>query len=187
MDRVGPEPRALQPLPARVLRRPAAAHRRRPRARAQPEADRLRRARLGPRRLDPGADPQPAPGPAARVRPHVPLHLARPRGRAARLRPHRRHVPRPHRRASPTADELYENPKHPYTGALLSAVPKGGTNGGRAGASCSRATCPRRSTRPRAARSIRAARRPGSLPARDAVPENCRTEMPPLRAVARDH
>ena len=29
------------------------------------EADRLRRARLGARRLDPGADPQPAQGPAA--------------------------------------------------------------------------------------------------------------------------
>ena len=34
MELVGPEPRALQPLPARVLRRPAAADRRRPRARA---------------------------------------------------------------------------------------------------------------------------------------------------------
>ena len=53
-------PGARQPLPARVLRRPAAAHRHRARARARPEADRRRRAGLRARRLDPGADPQPA-------------------------------------------------------------------------------------------------------------------------------
>ena len=35
-----PQPGALQPLPARVLRRPAPAHRHRPRARPQAEADR---------------------------------------------------------------------------------------------------------------------------------------------------
>ena len=34
LELVGPQPRALQPLPARVLRRPAPAHRHRPRARA---------------------------------------------------------------------------------------------------------------------------------------------------------
>ena len=55
-----PQPRALQPLPARVLRRPAPAHRRRARARGQSEADRLRRAGLGARRVGAGADPQPA-------------------------------------------------------------------------------------------------------------------------------
>ena len=52
------------PLPARVLRRPAAAHRPRARARAQPGLHRLRRARLGARRLDPGADREPAGGAA---------------------------------------------------------------------------------------------------------------------------
>ena len=55
-----PEPRARQPLPARVLGRTAAAHRHRPRARAQPELRRARRAGLGARRLDPGAGDQPA-------------------------------------------------------------------------------------------------------------------------------
>ena len=54
------QPGALQPLPGRVLRRPAAAHRRRPRPRAAAQADRLRRAGVGARRLDPGAGHQPA-------------------------------------------------------------------------------------------------------------------------------
>ena len=60
----------------------------------QPEADHLRRAGLGARRVDPGADPQPAREPAGRVRPHLRLHLARSLGDPADLRPHRRHVPR---------------------------------------------------------------------------------------------
>ena len=84
-----PEPGALQPLPARVLGRTAAADRRRPRARRQPEADRLRRAGLRARRLRAGADPQPAQGPAARLRAHVRLHRARPQRRPAHLRPGR--------------------------------------------------------------------------------------------------
>ena len=55
-----PQPRALQPLPARVLGRPAPADRRRARAGAEAEADHRGRAGLGARRLDPGADPEPA-------------------------------------------------------------------------------------------------------------------------------
>ena len=98
LDDRRPEPRALQPLPARVLGRPAPAHRRRPRARGQPEADRLRRAGLGARRVGAGADPQPAQGPAARVRPHLRLHRPRPQRRAAHLGPRDGHVPRPGRR-----------------------------------------------------------------------------------------
>ena len=94
LEIVGPQPRALQPLSARVLGRPAPADRRRPRARRQPEADRLRRARLRARRLRPGADPQPAQGPAARVRPHLHLHRARPQRRPPHLRPRHGHVPR---------------------------------------------------------------------------------------------
>ena len=82
-------------LPARVLGRPAAADRPRPRARAQPRLPRLRRAGVGARRLDPGADRQPDGGAPARLRPHVPLHRARPRRRPAHLRPDRGHVPRP--------------------------------------------------------------------------------------------
>ena len=93
-----PEPGALQPLPARVLGRPAAADRHRPRARAAAEADRLRRAGVGARRLGAGADPQPAEEPPGRVRPHLRLHLARPLGDPPGLRPDRGHVRRPRRR-----------------------------------------------------------------------------------------
>ena len=55
------EPGAREPVPARVLRRPAPAHRHRAGARPQPEDGRARRAGLGPRRLDPGAGREPAP------------------------------------------------------------------------------------------------------------------------------
>ena len=55
---------ALRPLPAHVLRRPAPAHRDRPRADARAENPRARRAGLGARRFDPGADPEPARRPA---------------------------------------------------------------------------------------------------------------------------
>ena len=109
-----PQPGALQPLPARVLRRPAPAHRRRPRARGQPEADRLRRARFGARRLGAGADPQPAQGPAGRLRPDLRLHRARPQRRPPHLRPRDGDVPRQGRRGRHRDDALQraEAPVH---------------------------------------------------------------------------
>ena len=55
-----PQPRALQPLPERVLRRSAAAHRHRPRARPAAQAAGRRRAGLRARRVDPGPGGQPA-------------------------------------------------------------------------------------------------------------------------------
>ena len=78
-----PEPRALQPVPARVLRRPAPAHRRSPGAGAQAEAHRRRRAGLRARRVDPGPGREPARGPAGRAGPDLPDHRARPVGGAA--------------------------------------------------------------------------------------------------------
>ena len=67
LEIVGLPADAADPLSARVLGRPAAAHRHRARARAQPRLHRLRRAGLGARRLDPGADHQPAREPAGRA------------------------------------------------------------------------------------------------------------------------
>ena len=57
-----------------------------------------RRAGRRARRLDPGPDRQSAAGPAARARPRLPVHRARPLGGAPHLGPRRRDVSRPHRR-----------------------------------------------------------------------------------------
>ena len=81
-------------LSARALRRSAPARRHCACARARADLHRLRRAGVGARRLDPGADHQPAGRPAGPARPLLPLHRARPRGGAAHLRSRRRHVSR---------------------------------------------------------------------------------------------
>ena len=86
----GAQPGALQPVPGGVLRRPAAADRGGPGARLPAEADHLRRAGVGPRRLHPGAGHQPARRPADRLRAHLHLHRARPfRGAPRQQRPSR--------------------------------------------------------------------------------------------------
>ncbi len=54
------QPRARQPVSARVLRWSAPAHRHRPCARARPEFHRARRTRVGARRVGPGRCGQPA-------------------------------------------------------------------------------------------------------------------------------
>jgi oligopeptide/dipeptide ABC transporter ATP-binding protein len=85
------------------------------------------------------------------------------------------------------ADELYENPKHPYTAALLSAVPKG-----RAGAHLENrivlegdvpspvdppSGCPFHPRCPKARQ----------VAGGDGVPENCRQDLPPLGEVDPSH
>ena len=82
-------------VPARALRRAAAARRDRARARRQPVGDPRRRAHLDARRLDPDRDPQPDAGAEARARDRVPLHHARHRKRPL----HRGRGPRDVRRA----------------------------------------------------------------------------------------
>ena len=86
LDAGGPVARARQPLPARVLRRPAPAGRHRPGPRPRPQAGGLRRAGVGPRRLHPGPGPQPAGGPPGQARADLPVHRPRPERRP----PHRR-------------------------------------------------------------------------------------------------
>jgi oligopeptide/dipeptide ABC transporter ATP-binding protein len=86
-----------------------------------------------------------------------------------------------------SADELYSNPKHPYTAALLSAVPKGGETsvtervvltGDVPSPVDPPPGCP---FHPRCPKARQVSGRD------DEVPENCRTEMPPLGEVRNDH
>ena len=85
-----------QPLPARVLGRPVPADRRRAGDDPEPQADRVRRAGLGARRLDPGADHQPADGAAARLRAVAAVHQPRPLRGAAHQPAHPGALSRPH-------------------------------------------------------------------------------------------
>jgi oligopeptide/dipeptide ABC transporter ATP-binding protein len=86
------------------------------------------------------------------------------------------------------ADALYEDPKHPYTTALLSAVPKGHGQNGAPDRIVLRGDVPSPANPPSGCvfhpRCPKARIVSGS---EDKVPENCRTEMPPLGEVARDH
>ena len=88
-----PDERA-QPAAPRVLGRAVPAHLDRPGRDHRAEAHHLRRAGLRPRRVGAGADPQPAPRHEGALRPHAPLHRARPRGGEERERPGRGDVPR---------------------------------------------------------------------------------------------
>ena len=156
LDLVGLAP-DTQPVPARVLRRSAPAHRHRPRARPRPEVIVLDEP-VGPRRVDPGRRDQPAGGlqdelglsylfiahDLSVVR-HISDRVAvMYLGKLMEVGP---------------ADELYDASAHPYTQALLSAVPSPTRIEQSRSGSCSRATSRARSTRRRVAGSGPAARR----------------------------
>ena len=87
------------------------------------------------------------------------------------------------------SDDLYENPKHPYTAALLSAVPKGhGSKSDKKNRVVLEGDVPSPIDPPSGCpfhpRCPKARQVAGS---RDKVPDNCRNDMPPLGEVARSH
>ena len=118
-----PAPRARQPLPARVLRRSAPARRHRQGAGARAALLGARRAGVGARRQRPGRRRQPADEAAGRARLGVPVRRPRPVGGAPHLRSGGRDVPRQDRRGRAARRRSTTRPTHPYTQALVSAVP----------------------------------------------------------------
>ena len=82
------------------------------------------------------------------------------------------------------ADELYENPQHPYTAALLSAVPKGRSADGGAGRIILTGDVPSPIDPPPGCPFHTRCPKARSVTGRaDEVPENCRTDFPPLGSV----
>ena len=153
---VGLEPRFARALSARILRRPAPAHRDRPGAGGRAETDHLRRAGLGARRLDPLADPQPAARPAGPAWPRLHLRLARPRGGQAHRRPRRRDESRRDRRDRGRPRRCSPRPAIPTAGRCCRRS-RCRSRGPSAAASCCRARCRARSIRRPAAAFIPAA------------------------------
>ncbi|MGI8775783.1 MAG: ABC transporter ATP-binding protein [Actinomycetota bacterium] len=87
-----------------------------------------------------------------------------------------------------TAEELYDEPKHPYTAALLSAVPKGHGDSTLTDRIILEGDVPSPIDppsgcvfHPRCPKARMVSGRPGE------VPENCRNELPPFGEVASNH
>ncbi len=116
-------PGAGRALPARVLGRPAAAHRHRPGARPQPSPARRRRTGERARRVGAGVDHRPARPPARRARPQPGDGVARPRRGAHAVRPGARAPRGPGGRRGPDR-EVFAAPSDGYTRRLLDAVPR---------------------------------------------------------------
>ncbi len=151
-----PASRRRPEISARILRRPAPAHRDRARAGVGSRIHRLRRADLGARCFRAGADPQSDARPAGQVRPHLSLHQPQPRRGPPHGDPHRRDVSRPHRRDRRRARTVRQSrgcptPRCCSARCRISRCPA-------ASAFRSRAKSPIRSIRRPAAPSTRAAR-----------------------------
>ena len=154
--------RPRPPLPARVLRWSASAHRHRPGAGAQPDVHRARRAGVGARRVSIQAgvvnlleDLQ------AAARAELPLHRPRPVGGAPHQRPDRRDVPRQARwrSARPRTSTARRRTRTRRRCCRRCPSPTRASSAPVSG-SCCTVTCRRRSTRRRVAGSAPAARRP---------------------------
>ena len=102
LEAVGLHARCGATLSARILGRATPAHRDRSRPCAAATADRCRRAGLGARRFDPGANLEPALPIALRAWLDLRADLAQPRGCQPYLRPRRGDVSRPCRRIRAT-------------------------------------------------------------------------------------
>jgi peptide/nickel transport system ATP-binding protein len=86
------------------------------------------------------------------------------------------------------ANEVYANPKHPYTAALLSAVPKGHGDGRVERRIVLRGDIPSPVDPPPGCPFHTRCPKARQVTGReDEVPENCRTEMPPLGEVETRH
>ena len=114
---------AIAARPGAAFGRPQAARGDRSCVRRRSSHRRVRRADLGARRLGAVGDPQPARRPPGRQGRHLPLHLSRPRVVQVPDRPHRSALPRSPDGALGESEPVFNSPHHPYTEALLSAVP----------------------------------------------------------------
>jgi peptide/nickel transport system ATP-binding protein len=86
------------------------------------------------------------------------------------------------------ADQLYENPRHPYTASLLSAVPKGHVDTSLTERVVLQGDVPSPVDPPPGCPFHPRCPKARMVSGRESeVPENCRTEMPPLGEVARNH
>ncbi len=161
LERVGLDASLMRRYPAPVLRRPAAAHRHRARARGEARVPRLRRGGRGARRVDPGAGPEPVHATCARNSSSPTSSSATTSGVVrAPLRPRGDHVPRT--RGRDRADR----------GALRAAEPSLHAGAARRSAPDRRAPPALRGDRrrdPLAARAAPGMPFPSALPARDAA------------------
>ena len=86
-----------------------------------------------------------------------------------------------------SADELYANPKHPYTAALLSAVPKGHAGSNLTERITLEGDVPSPVNPPSGCPFHPRCPKARSVAGGDGIPDNCRTEMPPFGEVEANH
>ncbi len=175
-SRAGLDPATRRSLSAPVLRRPAAAHRHRPRARGEAGVPGLRRGGGRARRVDPGADPQSVHGPARASSTSLISSSATISAWSSTCRTGSLIMYLGRIVESAPAEEIFRHPNHPYTQALLAEMP-------------------RIDARKRHFTAIR-----GEMPSPLAPPSGChfhprcphamprcRTEVPRLRGIAIEH